>query len=131
MSETTHDLVIKPLAVGAVGAGVSVMLVPSSMTILGLPGPLGMGLVMAGSSFVNAVANETIYETLLSDNESELVYNATAPVITGSACVGAAYLMLGKNASSKVLLEFFALGAASEIVGGYVDESILGPAMDL
>lgn len=131
MSDTTRDLVIKPLAVGAAGGAMSIMLVPSSLKILGMPGPVGMGLIMAGSSFVNAVANETIYETLLSDNESELVYNATAPVITGTACAGAAWLMLGEHADSKVLLEFFALGAASEILGGYIDEGLLAPAMNL
>lgn len=131
MSESTHDLIIKPLTVGAVGGVASLALVPMDLKFAGLPAPIGLGLVMSASSFVNAVVNETVYESLLSDNESELVYNSTAPVITGLATSAVAWGMLGDKASGYVLMEFFALGAVAEVGGDWIDSSLLGPALDL
>lgn len=130
-NDQMHELIMKPLVVGGVGGVLSLALVPMDVKFLGVPAPVGLGLLMAGSSFVSAMANEAVYEAVLSENESELLYNSTAPVITGAATATAAWMVLGENASAYVLGEFFILGVASEVGGSYVHDSLLGPAMDL
>jgi hypothetical protein len=130
-SEQMHDLIYKPLTVGAVGGAMSIALIPMDFKIYGMPAPITLGGALALASWASAMSNEAIYENTMSNNESELVYNLTAPVVTGLASSGVVYMMLEGQASSKTLLEFFALGVAAEIGGGYVNESLLGPAMSL
>jgi hypothetical protein len=130
-NDQMHELIMKPLVVGGVGGVLSLALVPMDVKFLGVPAPIGLGILMAGSSFVSSMANEAVYEAVLSENESELLYSSTAPVITGAATATAAWMVLGENASGYVLGEFFLLGVASEVGGSYVHDSLLGPAMDL
>ncbi len=129
-NDQMHELIMKPLVVGGVGGVLSLALVPMDVKFLGVPAPVGLGLLMAGSSFVSAMANEAVYESLLPENESEFLYNSTAPVITGAATATAAWMVLGENATGYVLGEFFVLGLASEVGGAYIHDSILGPAMN-
>ena len=129
--ETTREIFIKPAIVGATGTALSFAVVPWNAKMMGMPAPLAMGLVMAASSCLSATTNEIVYENLMSESDSDLVYDSTAPLITGVVNMGAAWYLLGGHADTTALMEFFALGVVAEVGGGYIDEKLLGPALDL
>jgi hypothetical protein len=117
--------------VGGTGMAMSFAVVPWDAKFIGMPAPLAMGLVMGVSSLGSATVRDNVIENYLSENESELVENAVSPLITGGANMALAYAVLGKHASSKALMEFFAIGAFAEVGGTYLDDSLLGPALNL
>ena len=116
--------------VGGTGAVCSLALVGMDDSFLGLPAPVSLGLTMAGASLVSKTLEDTVYESL-PDNESDLLYSTTAPVLTGLGATGLAYMVLGKHLNNRAMMEFFALGVVAEVGGGYIDEKMLGPALDL
>lgn len=116
--------------VGGTGFACSFALVGMDDQFLGMPAPISLAVTMAGASLVSKTLEDTVYESL-PENESDLLYSSTAPVLTGLGATGLAYMVLGKHLSTASTLQFFALGAISEIGGGYIDENILGPALNL
>jgi hypothetical protein len=131
-NEMMHDMLMKPAVVGVFGGAVSAAaVVPWNLKVMGMPAPVGLGLVMGVASGVSASLNEVVYEKFLSESESELLYNSTRPIITGLATAGAARMVIGPTVGWVAMGQLFVLGAASEIGGSYVHDSLLGPAMDL
>jgi hypothetical protein len=87
---------------------------------------------MGTASWVSAMTNEYVYENIMPDEEGDLVYNTTAPLITGVASIAAMYALIGsKHMDVEVITAAGLLGIAAEVGGGYVDERLLAPAMKL
>jgi hypothetical protein len=124
-----NDYIYKPAAVAAVAMGGFSTFVDSKFKLGGMSAPVSLGLIDGGSSVVSSMLADTVYDSL-PENESDLVYGATAPAITGLSTMGAGYWALGGTGMSG-MLQLFATGALSEIVGVYVDEMIIMPAMGI
>ena len=131
-SETMQEFVYRPAMVGGVGAVGSLAIVSSSDKLFGLPAPVSLGLIFAASSMASAGTKNWVYENVLDDDSSELAYNSTAPILTGASAILAGYLLFGSNKMDKrAHIELFVLGSGSEMVGAYIDENILGEAIEL
>jgi hypothetical protein len=128
---TDFEDLTKTALVGGSACVFSLALVPFDVKFMGLPAPITIGLVAGASSYASSLASDTIYEAVLPESESDLLYSATAPIVTGVGTSAIAYAALGKHADAKALAEFFALGALSEVSGGYINDNMLGAAVDL
>lgn len=130
MSETMRDLLLTPVSVAGSGAILSLGLVSMNTKFMGMPAPISLGLAMGGASLFAGTIKETVLETVLPNNQSQLVYDMTAPVLSGAAAVGIVVIATGgKPMSVKAMGEMFALGVVSEMVGSYVSDNMLGPAI--
>jgi hypothetical protein len=126
---SASNIIVQPAIVGVVGAVGSLALVDSSLVMYGMPAPVALGLAIGGSSMVSATMKETVYDNVLKDSESDLLFTATTPVITGLSAVVLYRLAAGKL-SKKSAMQTFALGALSEITGAYIDDNMLGDAVN-
>ena len=128
-NEITTDLIRTPLCVALVGAGLSLSLVSMNTPFMGLPAPLSLGLAMGASSVVAGMMKQTVLNTVLPNNESVMIYNFTAPVLSGFSSLGIVYIAGGGKMPPKIMGQMFALGFISEIAGTYVSDNLLGPAL--
>ena len=128
-NDMTTDLIRTPLSVAVVGGALSLSMVPMSSKFFGLPAPLTLGLAMGAASVAAGMMKQTVLDTVLPNNESELIYNMTAPVLSGVTSLGIVYTIGGGNMPMKIMGEMFALGFFSEIAGAYVSDNVLGPAL--
>jgi hypothetical protein len=124
-----NDYLAKPAVVGASSALLFAMIVPSEHKVLGFSGPIGLGIVAAGGSVVSSVLADTVYEQL-PESESDMLYATTAPVITGLSTMGAGVMMLG-NSNARGMVELFGCGFLGEVMGAYVDEMVIKPALKI
>jgi len=129
--EQKKDLIYRPLITGGAASIASLSVVGFDDEYMGVPAPIVMGAAGGLASFASAMSNEYVYENVLSDSESELVYNLTAPSITGIGLVGVNYLMFGSDMSLKHMGISFGIGVGSELVGSFASDKILAPAVDL
>jgi hypothetical protein len=125
-----NDYIYKPAAVAAVAMGGFSTYVDSKYTLGGMRAPVSLGLIAGGSSLVSSVLADTVYDSLPA-NESDLLYGSTAPVITGLSTMAGGYWALGGAGGMTGMLQLFATGALSEVVGVYVDEMIIMPAVGI
>ena len=86
---------------------------------------------MGASSVVAGMMKQAVLDTVLPNNESELIYNMSAPVLSGASSLGIVYIVAGGKMPIKVMGEMFALGFFSEIAGMYVSDNVFGPAMSI
>ena len=127
-NDMTTDLIRTPLSVAVVGSALSLSMVPMSSKFLGLPAPLTLGLAMGAASVAAGMMKQTVLDTVLPNND-ELIYNMSAPVLSGASSLGIVYVVAGGKMPVKVMGEMFALGFFSEIAGMYVSDNVLGPAL--
>ena len=130
-NDMTTDLIRTPLSVAVVGGALSLSMVSMNARFLGLPAPLSLGLSMGVASMAAGMMKQTVLDTVMPNNESELIYNMTAPVLSGASSLGIVYVVAGGKMPVKVMGEMFALGFFSEIAGMYVSDNVLGPALSM
>jgi hypothetical protein len=128
---TDFEDLTKTALVGGSACVFSLALVPFDVNFMGMPAPITIGLVAGASSYASSLASDTIYEAVLSESESDLLYSSTAPIVTGCATAAIGYASLGKHADSKSLGYMFALDVISVISGDYINDNMLGNAVDL
>ena len=129
--DMTTDLIRTPLSVAVVGSALSLSMVSMNARFLGLSAPISLGLAMGASSVVAGMMKQAVLDTALPNNESELIYNMSAPVLSGASSLGIVYVVAGGKMPVKVMGEMFALGFFSEIAGMYVSDNVLGPALSM
>lgn len=132
-NEYITDLLFTPLCVSASGAGLAVAsgLIGMNTKFLGLPAPISVGLAMGASSLIAGTVKDTAFNAVMPADSSDMAYNAAAPVISGASVVALVYFSTGRRMPAKAAMELFALGAGAEIVGAYVADNFLGPALSM
>jgi hypothetical protein len=101
-----------------------------NIKMYGLPAPIALGASMGVASMISGVLKETVYENVLGDDSAEMVYSLTTPVLTGAVSVGIYRVLVGKVPMDSGA-QMFVLGAMSEIAATYIDDNVLGNAIDL
>jgi hypothetical protein len=119
-----NELLMKPAVVGAAGGLMSLAIVGTDSRIFGMQGNLGLGVVMGVASLVSSSSNEFVYDKILGDQQSDLVYSIQAPVVTGLGAVVAGYGAFGSKMTLLAASQLFGLGVAAEMGGSYVSEAI-------
>ena len=130
MSSTTSKVntyVIHPIMVGAVGYGLSMVVLGSdnSSTV----NIMNMDISPAVSCAVADVAGGVIAMELAKTSQmSELSASESmfiTPVLTGMATVGVTRMMIGPTADYSAMMKIFGLGAGSEVAGSYLYNAVL------
>lgn len=126
MSDKIKQNLIKPLVVGAVSYGVSMLTMPdlkgSSVFVLGMPFDfnLFMGLLGSGSSLIT----ETALLYIPSYEGKTMTDALIKSSVHGLANVGVGYILGGFD---DVYAKLFLNGVASEMGGSYVYENFVAP----
>jgi hypothetical protein len=116
---------VKPALVGAAAAVASRFLVggDGKLPLLGMewsPSTV-IGVSCAGASIAAGLSHDYVLKMIKGQSVAtqELEAKALAPVLSGLATVGAAYLTIGPVSDFRAGAELFAIGAGSEIAGSY------------
>ena len=120
-----EEILYKPAIVGVTGGVLSLGLVSQGNDIFGINANIALGAVMMAASMVSATTKEVVYEKVLGEDKSEMVYSSTAPVLTGLATVAAGYGIYGGRMTMGSAAYLFGLGLAAEIGGDYIADPIL------
>ena len=133
MSSTTSNVnkfVIHPVMVGAVGYGLSMLVLGSdnatvSIYNMDISPAAAIGVSCAVADIAGGVIAMELAKTSqmseLSASESMFI----TPVLTGMATVGVTRMMIGATADYSAMGKIFGLGAGSEVAGSYLYNAVL------
>lgn len=118
------DIIARSAIVGGVAAAGVSFLFPSTETIpvfgMELSQAVGVGVVVAGSSAVGSVAGRYILPMIQPDGLAQTESKILNPALTGAAT----YAVASMFGSVPAPFPLVALGAASEVAGSYVYETV-------
>lgn len=118
------EIAMRSAIVGGVAAvGVSVLF-PSTETIpvfgMEMSQAVGVGVVVAGSSAIGSAVGRWVLPAIQPDNLAATESKLLNPALTG----GATYLVASMFGSVPAPMPLIALGAAAEVAGNYVFETV-------
>lgn len=132
-NENTRRFVFRPLTVGAVGAGVAMLLDPRSppINILGMkvPAPLGFGILTAGASEVTEILHKFIFPRIPVINKFNKMESAILLPIMGGISYWGILKLTQPQRIRGIDINVLLIGGASVTAGEYFYNMIIDPAL--